>query len=91
MNMEREEKMKDFALGKLNFLLIAVSVLLIVVGFILMSGGGSTDGVSFNPEIFSKRRIAVAPIVTMVGFILMVFGILASDRKGAATDKDASK
>lgn len=91
MNMEREEKMKDFALGKLNFLLIAVSVLLIVVGFILMSGGGSTDGVSFNPEIFSKRRIAVAPIVTMVGFILMVFGILVSDRKGAATDKDASK
>lgn len=91
MNMEREEKMKDFALGKLNFLLIAVSVLLIVVGFILMSGGGSTDGVSFNPEIFSKRRIAVAPIVTMAGFILMVFGILVSDRKRAATDKDASK
>ncbi len=83
--------MKDFALGKLNFLLIAVSVLLIVVGFILMSGGGSTDGVSFNPEIFSKRRIAVAPIVTMAGFILMVFGILVSDRKRAATDKDASK
>ena len=91
MNMEREEKMKDFALGKLNFLLIAVAVVLIVVGFMLMSGGGSTDGVSFNPEIFSKRRIAVAPIVTMVGFILMVFGILVSDRKGAATDKDASK
>lgn len=91
MNMEREEKMKDFALGKLNFLLIAVAVVLIVVGFMLMSGGGSTDGVSFNPEIFSKRRIAVAPIVTMAGFILMVFGILASDRKRTATDKDASK
>ena len=91
MNMEREEKMKDFALGKLNFLLIAVAVVLIVVGFMLMSGGGSTDGVSFNPEIFSKRRIAVAPIVTMAGFILMVFGILASDRKRAATYKDASK
>lgn len=91
MNMEREEKMKDFALGKLNFLLIAVAVVLIVVGFMLMSGGGSTDGVSFNPEIFSKRRIAVAPIVTMAGFILMVFGILASDRKRAAMDKDASK
>ena len=83
--------MKDFALGKLNFLLIAVAVVLIVVGFMLMSGGGSTDGVSFNPEIFSKRRIAVAPIVTMAGFILMVFGILASDRKRAATDKGASK
>lgn len=38
MNMEREEKMKDFALGKLNFLLIAVAVVLIVVGFMLMSG-----------------------------------------------------
>lgn len=86
--MDKEDKMKDFALGKLNFMLIGVAVLLIVVGFILMSGGESTDGVSFNPEIFSKRRISVAPIVTMAGFILMVFGILAGDRKRSGVDKE---
>ena len=40
---------RDFAFGKENFLLIAVAVVLIVVGFLLMSGGGSKDGVSFNP------------------------------------------
>ncbi|MDO4704211.1 DUF3098 domain-containing protein [Tannerella sp.] len=73
--------MKDFAFGKSNFIWIGVSVLLIVVGFALMSGGGSKDGISFNPEIFSKQRIVIAPIVTMAGFILMVFGILKGDKK----------
>ena len=51
--MDKEDKMKDFALGKLNFMLIGAAVVLIAVGFMLMSGGGSTDGVSFNPAIFS--------------------------------------
>lgn len=67
---------RDFAFGKENFLLIAVAVVLIVVGFLLMSGGGSTDGVSFNPEIFSARRIVIAPLVTVLGFVTMIVGIL---------------
>lgn len=75
--------MKDFAFGKSNFIWIGVSVLLIIIGFALMSGGGSKDGISFNPEIFSKQRIVIAPIVTMAGFILMVFGILKGDKKTA--------
>lgn len=75
--------MKDFAFGKSNFIWVGVSVFLIVVGFALMSGGGSKDGISFNPEIFSKQRIVIAPIVTMVGFILMVLAILKGDKKTA--------
>ena len=67
---------RDFAFGKDNFLLIAVAVVLIVVGFLLMSGGGSKDGVSFNPEIFSARRIVIAPLVTVLGFVTMIVGIL---------------
>ena len=67
---------RDFAFGKENFLLIAVAVVLIVVGFLLMSGGGSKDGVSFNPEIFSARRIVIAPLVTVLGFVTMIVGIL---------------
>ena len=67
---------RDFAFGKENFLLIAVAVVLIVVGFLLMSGGGSKDGVSFNPEIFSARRIVIAPLVTVFGFVTMIVGIL---------------
>ena len=55
--------------------MIAVAVACIVFGFLLMSGGGSGDS-TFNPEIFSARRIVVAPIVTMIGFVVMIFGIL---------------
>lgn len=72
---------RDFAFGKENFILIAVAVLLIVIGFVLMSGGGSSDGVSFNPEIFSSRRIVVAPVITVLGFFLVIVGILWN-RKG---------
>ena len=66
---------RDFAFGKENFILIAVAVACIVLGFLLMSGGGSGDS-TFNSEIFSARRIVVAPIVTMIGFVVMIFGIL---------------
>ena len=65
---------RDFAFGKENFILIAVAVAVIAIGFMLMSGGG------FNPEIFSSRRIVVAPAVTVIGFVLMIFGILKNSK-----------
>ncbi len=68
--------MRDFAFGKENFILIGISVILIIFGFILMSGGGAPDETSFSPELFSTRRIVVAPIITLSGFILVIFGIL---------------
>ena len=48
--------------------------------FMLMSGGGSQDPTGFNPEIFSSRRIVVAPAVTVIGFVLMIFGILKNSK-----------
>ena len=75
---------KDFAFGKENFVWIAAAIACIVLGFLLMSGGGSGDS-TFNPEIFSARRIVVAPIVTVIGFVMMVWGILRNSRdKGVA-------
>lgn len=74
---------KDFAFGKENFILIGIAVAVIIIGFVLMSGGGSEDGVSFNPEIFSARRIVVAPIVTFIGFALMVVAILKKSKDKA--------
>ncbi|MDD4516721.1 DUF3098 domain-containing protein [Massilibacteroides sp.] len=71
---------RDFAFGKENFILIAIAIVLIVIGFVLMSGGSSVDGVSFNPEIFSTRRIVVAPVVTIIGFLLMIAGILKNSK-----------
>lgn len=75
---------RDFAFGKDNFLWITVSVVLIIIGFALMSGGGSSDGVSFNPAIFDTQRIVVAPVITVIGFILMIVGILKKNK-----DKEA--
>ncbi len=65
---------KRFTLGKINLILIAVGFIIIVSGFILMTG--STSGVEFNPDIFSTRRITVAPIVSVIGFIFIIFAIL---------------
>ncbi|MBB6275659.1 DUF3098 domain-containing protein [Porphyromonas circumdentaria] len=70
--------------GKKNYILIIASLLLIIFGIILMSGGGSVDGVSFNPDIFSVRRIVIAPIISLLGFLLMIVAIMLPDknRKG---------
>jgi preprotein translocase subunit SecG len=80
---------RDFAFGKSNFIWIGISIVFIIIGFVLMSGGESADGVSFNEQVFSKRRIVVAPIVTMTGFLLMVFGILKGGKNRALNDDSA--
>ncbi|MCR4921767.1 MAG: DUF3098 domain-containing protein [Bacteroidaceae bacterium] len=67
--------MDNFAFDKKNYILLAIGMLIIVVGFILMSGSGSEEGV-FNPEIFSVRRIRVAPVVSLVGFIFVMYAIM---------------
>ncbi len=80
---------KDFAFGKENFMLIAGSVVLIIIGFILMSGGGSNDS-SFNPEIFSARRIVVAPVVAVIGFMGVIAGIMVKGKDaGKESDRNA--
>ena len=66
---------KDFAFGKTNYILLAIGMAIIVIGFILMSGSGSNEEM-FNPEIFSVRRIKVAPVVCFAGFIFMIYDIL---------------
>ena len=71
---------KEFALGKKNYLLIAVSFILIVVGFVLMMGSGSTDE-AYNPDIFSSRRIVIAPTITFIGFVCMIFAILRKPKQ----------
>lgn len=62
------------SLTKTNFFIIGTSVAVIILGFILM-GGSSTD-IEYNPDVFSFRRITLAPIVCMIGFIGMIFGIM---------------
>jgi len=59
---------------KINYILIAISVVIIVLGFVLMTG--STNELEYNPDIFSFRRITIAPIVCVIGFLLMIVGIM---------------
>lgn len=67
---------KNFALSKINLILCAVAVLFIIIGFLLMTGPASTAEGGFQPDIFSARRIRVAPVVCLIGFVLMIVGIL---------------
>jgi hypothetical protein len=67
---------KQFAFGKENFVLVAISVAIIIIGFILVSGGKTTEETGFDPSIFNARRLLVAPVVIMGGFGLMVYAII---------------
>lgn len=66
---------KNYAFDRVNFILLAVGVAVIIIGFILMSGPGSTE-TEFNPDIFSVRRIKVAPAVCFIGFVSIIYAIM---------------
>lgn len=66
---------KNLAFDKVNFILLAIGMAVVILGFILMSGAGSEEGV-FNAEIFSARRIKLAPLVSLLGFLFIVVAIL---------------
>lgn len=66
----------DFPLGKQNYIILAAGFAVIIIGFALMAGGKSDDPNVFNPEVFSPRRITLAPIVVMIGFISIIYAIL---------------
>ena len=66
---------EKFALDKMNFILIAIGVVIIITGLLLMSGPSSTE-MHFEPDIFSTRRVVVAPFVCFVGFVFMIFAIM---------------
>ncbi len=67
--------MNNFAFEKKNYLLLAAGMCVIILGFIMMSGPGSTEQ-QFNPEIFSTMRIRVAPLVSLAGFVFIMVAIM---------------
>lgn len=66
---------RNFAFGKMNFILLAVGVLIVLLGFVLM-GGASSDETTFAADIFSARRVKLAPAVCFFGFISIIFAIM---------------
>lgn len=77
---------KNLALSKTNLIICGIAVLLIVVGLLLMTGPSTTVS-GFEPDIFSIRRIRVAPVVSLSGFVLMIVGILYPSNKEKKGEK----
>lgn len=67
---------KTFLFGKENYYLMFAGLIIIVIGFMLMSGGRSSDPNVYSQDIFSFRRITLAPIVILIGFALEVYAIM---------------
>lgn len=65
-----------FAFGKVNYILMGAGVVLIILGFILMSGGGSKDPNVFNVEMYDFRRITLSPILILIGFGIELVAIM---------------
>ena len=63
------------AFSKKNYILLAIGMAIVIVGLVLMAGPGSGVGF-FNPDIFSARRIKVAPLVSLLGFVFIMFAIM---------------
>ena len=73
---KKEIKETGFALGKENYKLMAIGFAIIVLGFILLAGGGSDDPNVFNPDIFNFRRLTIAPIILLAGFLFEIYAIM---------------
>lgn len=66
---------QKFAFDKVNFILLAVGMAVVIIGFLLMTGPSSSE-TAFQPDIFSVRRIKIAPAVCFLGFIFMIYGVM---------------
>lgn len=66
----------EFAFGKQNYKLLLIGLVLILVGFLLMIGGGSDDPNVFSDKIFDFRRITLAPILVLAGYVVEIYAIM---------------
>jgi hypothetical protein len=83
MSVKKPESVKDtnFAIGKENLKLMAIGFVIVVLGFILMSGGRSEDPAQFNPGVFSTQRIVIAPIIVVFGFLFEIWAIMKKPKE----------
>ncbi len=80
-DVKRQQKeVVDFPFSRENYMLMLVCIAVVIIGFMLMSGGGE-DPVKYDPTIFSFRRIVLAPIVVIAGFIIGFFAIMRKPKE----------
>ena len=66
---------RNFAFDKMNYILLAVGMAVVIIGFLLMTGPSSST-TAYEPDIFSARRIKVAPVVCLLGFVSMIYAVV---------------
>ena len=76
VNKENNGDLFELSFNKINYILMAVGIVLLAVGYILLSGGGSDDPNVFNYEMFNARRLNVAPILIILGFVTEIVAIM---------------
>ena len=76
---------RNLAFDRINYILLVVGMVSVVIVFILMSGAGSSEN-AYNPDIFSARRIKVAPVVCLIGFVSMIYAVMRKPK-----DKEVKK
>ena len=75
------EHKHEFLFEKVNYKILLIGIAVIALGFILMSGGGSEDPNVFNEDVFSFRRIRLAPTTVLIGFGITIYAILKNPKK----------
>jgi len=78
--MDNKNRNKRFLFGSKNYKLLLISIVILLIGFFLMSGGGSNDPTKFNSEIYNFKRIRLAPTLVIIGFLFSIFSILSRNK-----------
>ena len=78
---DNNEGQKPMPFGKQNYIIVLIGLALIIVGFILMRGGGSSDPNVFNEKMFDFQHITLAPILVLVGFVVEIVAIFWKGKK----------
>lgn len=76
-----EKNSFELSFGKINYILMGVGIVLLALGYILLSGGGSDDPNVFNPAMFDTQRLVVAPILIVLGFLVEIVAIMYQKKK----------
>lgn len=79
--IKSEDKKVEFALGRENYILLIIGFAIIIIGFLLMIGGKADNPNEFNEKIFSFRRITLAPIIVLLGFIFEIYAIMKKPKE----------
>lgn len=81
MAKKKKDTQKHLAFSRENYKLMIIGVVIIIIGFILMTGGKADNPQQFNPDVFSFRRITLAPLIVLAGFALEIYAIMKKPKE----------